>query len=80
VTGRNPGKIIWAVSDPRTRPARRVTFDAALDIRTSVNEQDYQVPFAFNGTINKLTFNLGPEQLTDQDRKKIRNLTAMGTD
>ena len=71
MTGRNPGKINWAVSDPRTRPARRVTFDAALDIRTSVNEQDYQVPFAFNGTINKLT---------DQDRKKIRNLTAMGTD
>jgi hypothetical protein len=43
-----------------------------LDTRTSVNEQDYQVPFAFNGTIDKLTFHLGPDQLTDQEREQIR--------
>jgi len=28
------------------------------------------VPFAFNGTINKLTFNLGPMQLTEDDKAK----------
>src|SRR5271167_1182453 len=48
------------------------TFDVGVDTRTSVNEQDYQVPFAFNGTIDKLTFHLGPEQLTDKERQQIR--------
>ena len=38
----------------------------------SVNEQDYQVPSAFNGTIDKLTFHLRPEQLTDREREQIR--------
>jgi len=33
-----------------------------------VNENDYQVPFAFNGTIDKLTFHLGPSQMTQADR------------
>jgi arylsulfatase A-like enzyme len=48
------------------------TFDVGLDTRTSVNEKDYQVPFPFNGTIHKLTFNLGPDQLTDRERQQIR--------
>ena len=39
------------------------TFDVGLDLRTSLNEADYQVPFAFNGTIDRLTFNLGPSQI-----------------
>lgn len=34
-----------------------------------MNDQDYQVPFRFDGTINKLTFKLGPVQLTEDDRK-----------
>src|SRR4051794_27469887 len=38
------------------------TFDVGLDTRTPVNDQDYQVPFGFNGTINKVTFKLGPTQ------------------
>ena len=29
------------------------TFDVGGDTRTSVNDQDYAVPFLFNGTINK---------------------------
>ena len=36
------------------------TFDVGLDTRTGVNDKDYKVPFPFNGTIDKLTFNLGP--------------------
>ena len=39
------------------------TFDVGVDIRTPVDDS-YSVPFRFTGTINKLTFNLGPEQLT----------------
>jgi arylsulfatase A-like enzyme len=46
------------------------TFDVGVDTRTGVNDKDYQVPFAFNGTINKLTFNLGPMQLTEEDKAK----------
>ena len=46
------------------------------DIRTYV----YHVPLAFNGTIDKLTFNLGPEQLTDADRKIIAERLARARD
>ena len=37
-----------------------------------MNDQDYQVPFRFNGKINKLTFNLGPTQLAAEEQKKGR--------
>jgi len=41
------------------------TFDVGVDTRTGVNDKDYQVPFPFTGTIDKLTVKLGPSQLTD---------------
>jgi len=46
------------------------TFDVGIDTRTPVNDS-YKLPFRFTGTIDKLTFNLGPEQLSDADRKII---------
>jgi arylsulfatase len=51
-------------------------FDVGIDTRTPVDDKDYQVPFAFNGKINKLTFNLGPEQLAaaDVEKKKAAEL------
>jgi arylsulfatase A-like enzyme len=48
------------------------TFDVGVDTRTGVNDLDYQVPFRFNGKIDKLTFNLGPSQLTENDQKKVK--------
>ena len=45
------------------------TFDVRVDTRASVNDKGYQVPFAFNGKIAKLTFNLGPMPLTAADHK-----------
>jgi hypothetical protein len=44
------------------------TFDIGQDTRTGVAllEYRYDVPFKFTGKINKLTFNLGPEQPTTQ--------------
>ena len=36
------------------------TFDVGVDTRTPVNDADYQVPFPFNGTIDKVTVTLGP--------------------
>jgi len=34
------------------------TFDMGVDTRTGVDDRDYQVPFRFNGTIDKLTVQL----------------------
>jgi arylsulfatase A-like enzyme len=48
-------------------------FDVGIDTRTPVEDKDYQVPFAFDGKINKLTFNLGPEQLFVDDLEKLRS-------
>jgi arylsulfatase len=47
------------------------TFDIGSDLRTPVDDKDYQVPFRFTGKIAKLTFKLGPEQLTVADRKEM---------
>ena len=51
------------------------TFDIGVDTRTPVDDS-YAVPFRFTGTINKLTFNLGPEQLTAADRKAAAEALA----
>ena len=56
------------------------TFDIGSDTRSGVDDDDYQVPFAFSGTLDKLTFNLGPEQLTDADRKIIAEQLAGAKD
>jgi hypothetical protein len=56
------------------------TFDVGLDTRTGVNDKDYQVPFAFNGKIDKLTVNLGPMQLTEEDQKKAAAAVARSRD
>ena len=49
------------------------TFDIGQDTRTGIAllEYRYEVPFKFTGTINKVTFNLEPEQLTAEERKQL---------
>jgi hypothetical protein len=44
-----------------------------LDTCTGVAllEYRYNCPFKFTGKINKLTFDLGPAQYTDEDRRKL---------
>ena len=56
------------------------SFDVGVDTRTAVNDQDYQVPFPFNGTIKKLTFNLGPIQLVEEDQRKVQEAVARAHD
>jgi hypothetical protein len=46
------------------------TFDVGIDTRTPVDDKDYQVPFRFSGTLNKLTVNLKPEPMSAEDQKK----------
>jgi arylsulfatase len=56
------------------------TFDIGSDTRTPVDDKDYQVPFRFNGKIDKLTFHLGPLQLTKEDQRKLREAIARARD
>jgi len=51
------------------------TFDIGLDTRSPV-DFSYDVPFRFNGTINKLNYTLGPEQLAAEDQKKVQDAVA----
>jgi hypothetical protein len=55
------------------------TFDVGVDTRTAVDDS-YNVPFRFTGTINKLTFNLGPEQLTPADQKTAAEVLSRAHD
>ncbi len=76
------GKEIARKKIPHTIPLLMSideTFDVGSDTRTAVNN-DYKLPFRFTGTIDKLTFNLGPEQLTDSDRKAIAEKLARARD
>jgi len=56
------------------------TFDIGSDTRTPVDDNDYQPPFTFNGTINRLTYQLGPEQLTAADHALIGPALARARD
>jgi arylsulfatase len=55
------------------------TFDIGSDTRTGVDDS-YKLPFRFNGTINKLTFNLGREQLSAADREVVKRALASAHD
>ncbi len=55
------------------------TFDVGIDTRSAVDDS-YKVPFRFNGTINKVTFKLGPEQLTAEDRDAMQRALASARD
>jgi len=60
------GKEVRTLTLPTTIPFMLPpgeTFDVGVDTRTGVNDKDYQVPFRFNGKIDKLTFTLQPTQL-----------------
>jgi hypothetical protein len=48
--------------------------------RTGVNDKDYQSPFPFNGTIDKLTVKLGPSQLTAEEQRKADQAVAQARD
>jgi arylsulfatase A-like enzyme len=56
------------------------TFDVGVDLRTEINAKDYQVPFAFNGKIDKLVVKLGPSQLTADEQTKQDRAVAVAHD
>jgi arylsulfatase len=55
------------------------TFDIGSDTRTGVDDS-YKLPFHFTGTINKLTYKLGPNQMTAEEQKAMEERLALVTD
>jgi arylsulfatase A-like enzyme len=56
------------------------TFDIGSDTRTPVDDFEYRVPFHFTGKIDKLTYNLGPEQLSAEDKADAEKKLAAAKD
>ena len=50
-----------------------------MDTRTAV-DSSYTLPFRFTGTIDKLTFKLGPSQLSAADKKAVEKAYAKAND
>jgi len=77
------GKEVDKKTVPHTIPflmAIDETFDIGSDTRTGVDDFEYQLPFRFTGTIDKLTYNLGPEQLTAEDKATAAKVIAAAKD
>jgi arylsulfatase A-like enzyme len=49
------------------------SFDVGSDTGTSVEDKDYQPPFAFNGILHKLTIKLELAQLSPADKKAVQD-------
>ena len=56
------------------------TFDIGSDTRTPVDDFEYEVPFHFTGKIDKLTYHLGPEQLSTEDKHDAEKKLAAAKD
>jgi arylsulfatase len=81
VDGKEVARNSMAHSTPITFPEDE-TFDVGQDTRTGLAmiEYRYDVPFKFTGTINKLTFNLGLQQLTAAERAQMQETVAKARD
>ncbi|MBM4113012.1 MAG: hypothetical protein FJ253_06510, partial [Phycisphaerae bacterium] len=47
------------------------SFDIGSDTLTGVNDADYRPPFAFTGTLHKLTLKVDRPQLSPDDIRKL---------
>ena len=77
------GKEVAKKTIPHTIPMLMSideTFDIGADTRTSVDDLAYELPFRFTGTIDKLNYKLGPNQMTAEDRRKAALMLASARD
>ena len=68
------GKEIAKKTIPHTIPILMSideSFDIGSDTRTGVDDS-YKLPFTFTGTIDKLTYKLGPNQMTAAEKRRPR--------
>ncbi len=76
------GKVLSKQKMEHTIPfimALDESLDIGMDTYTPVDES-YKLPFKFTGTINKLTYKLGPEQLSAADRETMQRAVAAARD
>ena len=76
------GKVLSRQKMEHTIPflmALDESLDIGIDTRTPVDES-YKLPFKFSGTINKVTYNIKPEQLTAADREVMQRAVAAARD
>jgi arylsulfatase A-like enzyme len=77
------GKEVARKTIPHTVPALFTideSFDVGADTRTGVDDKDYQPPFRFTGKLSKLMIELGPTQLTSNDKNVIQHTRATARD
>jgi arylsulfatase len=81
VDGKEVARNTMENSTPITFPEDE-TFDVGQDTRTGIAmiEYRYDSPFKFTGTINKLTFKLGPDQATAEERHEMQKTVARARD
>jgi len=68
--------VAWSVIGPAAIAAE----SRNVLVLTGVNDKDYQVPFTFNGKIDKLTVKLGPPQMLPAEQKKAAEAAAKARD
>jgi arylsulfatase A-like enzyme len=71
------GKEVQTIRMPKTIPltlAWDENFDVGADTLTGVDDQDYQTPFKFTGTLSKLTITIDRPILTPADIKKLQEM------
>jgi len=56
------------------------TFDVGADTGTPVDDKDYKVPFAFTGSLNKLSIKIDRPKLTPEDEKRLMEGAAKAAD
>lgn len=68
------GKVVDTQTMPHTIPITLQwdeTFDIGSDTGTPVDDRDYQVPFAFTGTLAKVTIDIDRPKLTPADAARL---------
>ncbi|WP_411873973.1 arylsulfatase [Vulcanococcus limneticus] len=68
------GKVVASKTMAKTLPMTLQwdeSFDIGSDTLTGVNDADYQPPFRFTGTLNKLTIKIDRPQLSAADIKRL---------
>jgi arylsulfatase len=76
------GKVLSRQKMEHTIPfimALDESLDIGMDTRTPVDES-YKLPFKFTGTVDKVTYKVGPEQMTAEDRENMKRALASAHD
>ncbi|NWK54662.1 arylsulfatase [Verrucomicrobiaceae bacterium N1E253] len=71
------GKVVATKKMEKTIPMLMQwceSFDVGADTGSPVSDQDYQTPFRFTGTLEKLTLSIDRPKLTEEDIQKLKSM------